>query len=172
MNQPHGERRGEKAGREALAVLCPACGAAARRAGAHFCATCGRGLHEQVYAPADSLLASYYQQHSRPAMLIEQEMHGIGDERAIAPRQQPGKATPRNLWTFGAFVCAVAALVPFVGVVLGPCVIVLGALGLRQARRDSHYRGERRAIYSMVLGVVIFTAQLIYLYLFLIFGTR
>jgi hypothetical protein len=171
MNQPHGKWRGEKTSREASAVVCPACSAAARRADAHFCATCGRGLHESLYAPADSLLASYHQQHSRPAMLIEQELSGLGEARA-AYSSQLTEAPPRNMMTFGAFLCAIAALVPFAGIVFAPCVIVLGALGLRNARRASYYRGERRAIYSMVLGVVIFSAQLLFVYWFLLFGMR
>jgi hypothetical protein len=161
----------EPEGRAAVALVCPACGATPRRASAHFCATCGRGLREHTYAPADSLLASYHQQHSRPAMLIEQEMNDISDEEEQRWITNALSDDPRhNMLTVAAFVFAVAALVPFVGILFCPCVVVLGALGLRNARRDAHLRGERRAIYSMVLGVVIFGAQVFLLWLFFLIG--
>jgi hypothetical protein len=104
-------------------------------------------------------------------MLIEQEMSGLGYARAASSSQQT-EAPPRNMMVFGVFVCAIAALVPFAGIGFAPCLIVLGAFGLRNARRDSHYRAERRAIYSMVLGVVLFSAQLLFVYWFLLFGVR
>jgi hypothetical protein len=45
---------------------CPACGAVARRASARYCATCGRGLGERDYRPAESLRASYRWQRPGP----------------------------------------------------------------------------------------------------------
>ena len=104
-------------------------------------------------------------------MLIEQKLQHISDARETDSSQLPA-APPHNMLTFSAFAFAVIALVPFAGIVFAPCVIVLGALGLRNARRASHYRGERRAIYSMVLGVVILGAQLLFVYWFLLFGMR
>jgi len=56
MKRTNEETHGEPGEREPFVPDCPACGAKARRADAHFCATCGRGLRERTYAPADSLL--------------------------------------------------------------------------------------------------------------------
>ena len=167
MNRTNKETQGKSGGREAVVLNCPACGAAARRAEAHFCATCGRGLRERTYAPGDALLASYHQQHSRPAMLIEREMrHSRGDEDKRALSNKLFDA-PCDMITIGAFAFVVAAaFVPFVGIVFCLCVVVLGVIGMREARRERHTVDERRrATRRIVLGVVIFGAQMIFLYL-------
>ena len=158
------EQTHREPGVDAVALVCPACGTRARRAGAHFCATCGRGLRERTYAPGDALLASYHQQHSRPAMLIEREMRaGDEDKRAVSNKLFDA---PCDMITVGTFAFVVsAAFVPFVGIVFCLCVVVLGVIGMREARRERHTVDERRrAIHRVVLGVVIFGAQVIFLY--------
>lgn len=103
-------------------------------------------------------------------MLIEQEMDDASFDEQRWITNALSDDPRHNMMTVGAFIVAVAALVPFVGILFCPCVVVLGALGLRSARRDAHLRGERRAIYSMVLGVVIFGAQVFLLWLFFLIG--
>jgi hypothetical protein len=160
MNQTHEQLRGEEASRrrEASAVSCPACGATARRAAAHFCATCGRGLRQRTYAPADSLLASYHQQHSRPAMLIEQEMSDVGAERATMRRQfEESLEESRILTTGSALVVIIFSFVPFIGILFCPCAVVMGASNLRRA---PDFKGRRRvAVFNIVCGVLIFGVQ-------------
>jgi hypothetical protein len=156
MSQPHEQLRGKEASRRrvASAVVCPACGAAARRAEAHFCATCGRGLRERAYAPADSLLASYHQQHSRPAMLIEQEMNGTGASRATMSRRFEES---HILTTGSALVIIIFAFVPFIGILFCPCAVVMGASNLRRA---PDFEGRRRvAVFNIVCGILIFGVQ-------------
>jgi hypothetical protein len=153
MKQPHEQKHGAESSREASVVSCPACGAAARRAGAHFCATCGRGLREHSYAPADSLLASYHLQHSRPAMLIGQGMRGVGSERATANRrlEESGVLTGGS-----ALVIIIFAFMPFIGILFCPCAVVMGVIHLRRAT-DAH--GQRVAVFNIVCGILILGAH-------------
>lgn len=153
MNRMSEQTHREVGQSETIAVICPACGAAARRAGAHFCATCGRGLREHSYAPADSLLASYHLQHSRPAMLIAREMSGVGREGATANR----RLEESSVLTGGsALVVIIFAFMPFIGILFCPCAIVMGVIHLRRAP-DTH--GRRVAVFNIVCGILILGAH-------------
>jgi hypothetical protein len=157
MNRMSELKRSGEAGREASAVSCPACGAAARRASAHFCADCGRGLREHAYSPADSLLASYHQQHSRPAMLIEQEL------RSVRPTEKPEHLFDNegNTAAAIALVLVCSALVPYIGILFCPLAIMAGGFGLFEARVMPHTGGSRLAAYCIVFGFVIAGAQVL-----------
>ena len=156
MNRTDEQTRRE-ANNNVVALVCPACGAAARRENAHFCATCGRGLRERAYAPADSLLASYHLQHSRPAMLFEEKLTGISEPRANSNRLFDAS---RNTTPGSALVIVIFALVPFLGILFCPCAIVMGVVNLRRARSAPNMDGRTRvAFYNIACGVLIFGAQ-------------
>ena len=159
MNQTHEpEMRGGEARREASAVSCPACGALARRAEAHFCATCGRGLREQTYAPADSLLASYHQQHSRPAMLIEQELSRVQVQQKLPAHMFDNEG---NAAAGIALVLVFSALVPYIGILFCPLAIMAGGFGLFEARLMRRTGGARLSAYCIVFAFVIAGAQVL-----------
>jgi len=95
MNRTNEETHAQPGGREPIALPhCPACGTRARRTGAHFCATCGRGLRERAYAPADSLFASYHQQRHRPPMLFDSV--AATSVRPRAPRRVAARVQQRG----------------------------------------------------------------------------
>ena len=122
MNQPHEPKmRGGEARREASTVSCPACGALARRAEAHFCATCGRGLREHTYSPADALLASYHQQYSRPAMLFEPKTNSSASVRRKLPAHMFDNEG--NAASGIALVLIFSALVPYIGILFCPLAV-------------------------------------------------
>ena len=156
MNRMSEQGRGEAWRGVASAPVCPACGAQARRAGANFCSTCGRGLHERAYAPADALLASYHLQYSRPPMLIERWMRG-GAESAPSSRRA---GVPRLITPGSALVIVVLTFVPFLGILFCPCAVVLGAVTLRRAHLGRVAQGEMRvAAFSLACGVLVFGVQ-------------
>lgn len=159
MNRTNKETQGKSGGQEPMALNCPACGAAARRTDAHFCATCGRGLRERTYAPADSLLASYHQQRNRPAMLFE---------AAAAARVPVGSAARVRLFDSGgntsaaiALVLVFSALVPFIGILFCPLAVFAGGLGLFEAWLMPRVGGTRLAASCIGFGFLIAGAQVL-----------
>ncbi|HYP00145.1 MAG TPA: hypothetical protein VER76_08145 [Pyrinomonadaceae bacterium] len=158
VEQTHMEMEGSNAA--AVALVCPACGAAARRACAHFCATCGRGLRERTYAPADALLASYHQQHSRPAMLFEPEPHAAGVVRRSAPRLKlpPDEG---NTSAAIALVLVFCSLVPFYGIMFSPLVVVIGGFGRIEAWLFRRMGGARLAVACIGFGLLIAGVQVL-----------
>ncbi|MCA1629566.1 MAG: hypothetical protein LC774_04195 [Acidobacteria bacterium] len=144
--------------------VCPACGAASRRAAAKFCATCGRSLEDPDYRPAERLRASYRWRR-------EEALGGARRDNALAtvyehrpafasshlrrekffPRARGsssarrGRDDYRNAATETAFVLVAFCFIPFFGLLLAPCAVVFGCAGLVCARRSSHRRGSREA---------------------------
>jgi hypothetical protein len=157
-----GAEREPGAGREAEAV-CPACGAGQRRAGAHFCATCGRELRGAAeYFPLDSLRASYHLQDRRAAARVGRIVAHTSRAGRSAPPHPRAMPLDRN--TNGAAAVALAfvtySLVPYLGILFCPGALVMGGVGLLRAQRAPHVGGRRAAATSIVLGVVIFGAQI------------
>jgi hypothetical protein len=154
--------------------VCPACGAAAQRAAAKFCATCGRGLDDPYYRPADQLRASYRWRreeslsvvHDNPlATIYEHRRAFAASHRArqkFFPRASSKNHAPddyRNAATGTAFVLVAYCFIPFFGLLLAPCAVVFGCAGLVCALRSSHRRGTRAAAHAIIYGVVLFGAQ-------------
>jgi hypothetical protein len=161
MNRPYEEHLpGEEAsrGRDELAVSCPACGVAARRAGAHFCSTCGRGLRERTYSPADALLASYHQQHSRPAMSFAARTNGVRVERKPRAKLFDNEG---NTAAGIALVLVFSALVPYIGLLFCPLAILAGGFGLFESWVVPRTGGSRLAASCIVFGFVIAGAQVL-----------
>lgn len=155
----------------ARALVCPACGATARRAAARFCATCGRRLADESYFPTDALLASYHQQRQRPvlgegaAKKVDERTRAVF-RKADARGRTAARADmlfEKNLnnaaHTAAAFV--VYALVPYLGILFCPGALVMGGVGLLRARRAPHLGGQRTSMTSIVLGLLLFVAHLL-----------
>jgi hypothetical protein len=171
MNRMSKQMRRDACGSEAIATACPACGAATRRADAHFCATCGRGLRERDYAPADSLFASYHQQRSRPAMLIERVLHHAAAQHASSNQ----RLDATRMSTAGsALLIVILTFVPFIGILLCPYAIVWGVVNLRHAGRIAPGATGGRthfAVFNIVCGVLVLSVQL-FLWLILYLLTK
>jgi hypothetical protein len=56
---------------------------------------------------------------------------------------------------------ATFALVPYLGILFCPGALLMGGVGLLRARRDPRLGGARASLMGIVLGVVIFCAQLL-----------
>jgi len=159
MNRTNEETHAEEpGGREPVAVNCPACGAAARRASARFCATCGRGLRERAYAPADSLLASYHQQRNRPPMLFESTPASVSAPGAARRRVFDNEG---NTSAGIALVLVFSALVPFVGILFCPFAVFAGGFGLFEAWFEPRVGGTRLAASCIGFGLLIGGAQVL-----------
>ncbi|HZG53279.1 MAG TPA: hypothetical protein VEZ40_14205 [Pyrinomonadaceae bacterium] len=159
MNRTSQETHGDTAGgAPAVFLRCPACGEAARRNEAHFCATCGRSLRERAYAPADSLLASYHQQRSRPPMLAERETGGVSLPRTVRQRVFNNES---NTSAAVALVLVFSALVPFIGILFCPLAVLAGGLGLFEAWLVPRVGGARLAACCIGFGFLIAGAQVL-----------
>ena len=145
-------------GRESIALSCPACGAAARRAAALFCATCGRGLRERAYAPADALLASYHQQRNRPPVLFE-AMGTSAHMREGARRRMFDNEG--NTSAAIALVLVYSSLVPFIGILFCPLAVFAGGLGLFESWLVPRVGGTRLAACCTGFGFLIGSAQVL-----------
>ena len=58
-----------------------------------------------------------------------------------------------------AYYLGVFGLIPVAGLVLGPLGLILGILGLRNARRDPEVKGTGHAITGIVLGGIAIVAN-------------
>jgi ribosomal protein L37E len=162
MNRTNEETHGELSGRRPDALNCPACGARARRTEAHFCATCGRGLHERAYAPADALFASYHQQRSRPPVLFAPAAAAAGG--VPAPSRAAGLRVFDNEGNTSASIALVlvwSALVPFIGILFCPLAVFAGGLGLFEAWLVPRVGGVRLAACCVGSGFLIAGAQVL-----------
>lgn len=149
------------------ARACPACGGAARRESARFCATCGRQLDHDSYFPADSLRSSYHRQRlSAPAAAAGDQSllrRGGGGARAVS-RPAAKLFGPRHTnATAMALAFVTYALVPYLGILFCPGALLMGGVALARARRASPRRrpGDwRAAFYSFLLALVVFALQI------------
>jgi hypothetical protein len=167
MNRTKEETHAEDGGGRAPAALnCPACGAAARRNDARFCATCGRGLRERAYAPADSLFASYHQQRHRPSALFEPANTAVA--AATAPAVSTRGAKQRRVFDSEgntsaaiALVLTCSSLVPFVGILFCPFAVFAGGFGLFEAWATPRAGGARLATCCVGFALLIAGAQVL-----------
>ncbi len=160
MKRTNEETQGEPGGREPSGLNCPACGTKARRTNAHFCATCGRGLRERTYAPADSLLASYHQQRTRPPMLFEPAATTLY-ARSVATARLPVFDTGGNTSATIALILICSALVPFIGILFCPLAVFAGGLGLFESWLVPRVGGRRLAVCCIGFGFLIAGAQVL-----------
>ncbi|HEY0078222.1 MAG TPA: hypothetical protein VGB73_06220 [Pyrinomonadaceae bacterium] len=170
MENERNEQAFESVGREDGAQgfdappACPACGGEARRAGARFCATCGRGLDDEGYLPSDAIRSSYHYQQQRPPVSVPKRapaaLKPSHDERR-GVRRVSLFAQNRNAASQTALAFVTYALVPYLGILFCPGALVMGGLGLLHARRLTQADDGRRAsLMSILLSLLIFAAQL------------
>ena len=136
--------------------LCPACGAAARRSAARYCATCGRSLDRGGYLPADTLRASYHEQHQR---------HSAAHRQVVGAHAKPPMPSlfpnpNRNAASTTALAFATYALVPYLGILFCPGAVMLGGIGLIYSLRAPQRGGRRASYISITAGVIILCVQL------------
>lgn len=149
---------------------CPACGARQRRAGARFCATCGRGLVRRGrdgeddaddYFPSDTLRASYHLQHRGAATQLAGRLREQETARRTGARAE---AMPIDRNLNGASTTALAfatyALVPYLGILFCPGALALGGVGYLRSRRAPHLGGRRASLVAFSLGLLLLCAQL------------
>ena len=91
-------------------------------------------------------------------------------------RNNEASAAPLTNWTtcpnraaLSGYRCSVYALIPFLGLVLGPVAVTLGIIGLRRARRDPNLQGTGFASAAIIVGAFTAIANWVGL-LFLIIG--
>jgi predicted Zn finger-like uncharacterized protein len=76
------------------------------------------------------------------------------DERRFRRRDDPMETLIpyRNGRALGAYYCGVFAIIPCLGLILGPIALILGILGLRFAKANPTAKGMGHAIAGIVLG--------------------
>ncbi|HOX07477.1 MAG TPA: hypothetical protein PK280_13825 [Planctomycetota bacterium] len=77
---------------------------------------------------------------------------GSGPSRAEAGDPVSVIVPYKNPKALIGYYLAVFGLVPGIGLILGPAAVVLGALGLRDRRRNPAMHGLAHAIVALVLG--------------------
>lgn len=151
-------------------VVCPACGAWGQRAGARFCATCGRLLEgEDGYLPADALRSSYHYQQRRlpvPPPVPSVQTDAVRRDalrRRVAPPVAIVASTNSDGATRTAMAFVTYALVPYLGILFCPGALLMGGIALMRARRSSsqHAAAVRAASLSIALGLLILVAQIL-----------
>jgi hypothetical protein len=124
---------------------------------AHFCSSCARSLDE-AYLPADALRASYnLQQRRRVASRSEGRASGKPLKSSMSS-SFPARNSNGASTTALAFVTY--ALVPYLGILFCPGALLMGSVGLYTSYRAPERGGRRASYLGLVLGLVIFCAQL------------
>jgi hypothetical protein len=65
----------------------------------------------------------------------------------------------KNGKALAAYYCGVFALIPCVGLILGPIALILGIMGLQYAKEHPRARGQAHAIVGIVLGGLVLLAH-------------
>ncbi|MGI8467944.1 MAG: hypothetical protein ACR2N3_05775 [Pyrinomonadaceae bacterium] len=128
--------------------FCSACGTAATREFAKFCRVCGKFLRED-YEPLDRLRASYNLQRKR----IEFEPKRNENLNNLFERN--GNLASETAWAF-----AVYSLVPYLGILFCPGAILMGGIGVFTAYRKPYLGGGTVSRNSILLGLIVFVAQI------------
>ena len=139
-------------------LLCPACGGAPRRATARFCATCGRKLDCADYLPTDQLRASYHlhrPSHVSQTSLFANKKYAASPLASVGDFRRGRNSASTMAMTFVAY-----ALVPYFGTLFCFCAVAMGVVGLLAAARTPRRDEWLASLLSIVLGLLIFCAQL------------
>ncbi|MEP6923620.1 MAG: hypothetical protein ABI954_04070 [Pyrinomonadaceae bacterium] len=132
-------------------LICAICGAEAIRAQAKFCAVCGHNLRED-YAPLDALRASYNLRKQTTKRSVSQPKPN---------KVQKLFAEDHNSAASTAMAFVVYSLVPYLGILFCPGALILGGIGLAVSVRKPHLGGRQTATYSLLLGSIILTIQVL-----------
>jgi len=96
----------------------------------------------------------------------------------LRPHAAPGgdsvnKIIPyRNVPALAGYYCAVFALIPFLGIILGLIAFVLGFVGLRQARLNAAAGGKVHAWIGIILGGLCGFGYLALVVVFIVAASR
>lgn len=144
-------------------LICPACGASARRASARFCHTCGRRFAvDLTYVPTDALRASYHLQQSPSALRVKHKpFQRLPRSRAAHANSRAPRASSGNPLAALALASVAYALIPFLGILFCPGAITFGCWGVTRAGRLPNGDGHRAALFSICAGMLILVAQLL-----------
>lgn len=129
-------------------VICPACGAEARRESARFCLVCGKLLRED-YEPLDRLRASYRMQ-GKPFDIQQKKK-----EETINLFEENKNSVSQTAWA-----CLVYSLVPYLGILFVPLAFLVGGFGILVANRQPHLGGRKLAAISFILSFVVLAVQI------------
>ena len=132
-------------------LVCPACGAAARRENARFCLTCGKHLRED-YEPLDRLRASY---NWRKKDLADDQSNGREKVEITDLFEQNKNSIAEMAWA-----CLVYSFVPYLGILFVPFTFFIGGFGVAAARRQPHLGGQKLALVSFLLSFVVLAVQI------------
>ncbi len=77
--------------------------------------------------------------------------------------------SPPNLYAFHSFNLSLAAIIPVVGLLLGPAAIVLGFLGLAHFTKHPESKGRKHAIKGIVIGSLALVANVLLLAILFIY---
>ncbi len=96
----------------------------------------------------------------RPRRRRDEDDYEDPEERRTRRRRNEGDATGglipyKNAKALASYYCGVFALIPCVGLILGPIAIVLGFMGLAHANKSPESKGKAHAIVGIVLGSLI-----------------
>jgi hypothetical protein len=116
-------------------------------------------LRERAYRPADSLLASYHQQGSRPPMLFEPA--AAAARPAWSALRLRAFDTGGNISASIALILIWSALVPFIGILFCPLAVFAGGLGLCEAWLVPRVGGARLAASCIGFAFLIGGAQVL-----------
>jgi hypothetical protein len=133
-------------------LICQACGTAARRRTARFCAVCGKLLFLE-YQPMDALFSSYHLQRGHFAANTAPPVEK-NKTQSLFKKDENSAAT-----TAMAFV--VYSLVPFLGILFSPGALIMGGVGLFVSYQKPALGGRQTSANSIFLGLVIATIQLL-----------
>jgi hypothetical protein len=67
----------------------------------------------------------------------------------------------RNGWALAAYYVGVFALIPIIGLLLGPLAFVFGVIGLRHASAHKNAHGRVHAIVGIVLGILTIVGHVV-----------
>lgn len=135
----------------AKSSVCAGCGFALQRAAAKFCQVCGHDLRRN-YQPLDVLRASYnLRAQTAKQQFTKQPQREL---RELFSESKNGAAST-------AIVFAVYSLVPYLGILFCPGALILGGVGLAISYQKPQFGGRETAIYSLLLGALIFVIQIL-----------
>jgi hypothetical protein len=147
----------QPSGAQASTRACPECGETARRVEARYCSACGRLLDES-YLPTDALRASYNLQQRRRA--ASHNEGGVSDKLLKGSMSSIFPARNSNGASTTALAFMTYALVPYLGILFCPGALLMGSVGLYNSYRAPERGGRRASYISLLLGLLIFCAQL------------
>jgi hypothetical protein len=129
-------------------LICPACGAQAKRETAKFCLVCGKLLRED-YQPLDRLRASYRLQGK--SFFIEntksEEITNLFERN-------------KNFASQAAWACLVYSFVPYLGILFVPLAFFVGGFGYAISYRQPQLGGRRLALVCVGLSFVVLAVQI------------